>query len=593
MFYLFHLFRSFLPLQNPIGFGAADFVELALVVALVALTIGWHRGIKSFAAWLAPRTAWCMIGLALLPVLLRLILLPHHPVPTPRIYDEFGHLFVADTLLHFRLANPPHPLHQFFETFFILQQPTYSAIYPIGQGLLLALGRVLFGLPWAGVLLASAAFCSLCYWMLRGWTTPNWALAGGLLAVIEFGPLSPWMNTYWGGAFGAASGCLVFGALPRLVETKRLRYAVLLGSGLGFYLLIRPYGSVFLLLSVALFLAPLLRRRGEWRALLAAAAVAATPLVLALGITLLQNKSVTGQWTTLPYQVSQYQYGVPAVLTFQANAVPHNDLTPQQTLEYRTQLAFRGPGPETILSYFLRLEYRVRYYRFFFLPPLYLALLAFFAVVRSYRFLWVLLTLAAFALGINFFPAFQFHYLAAVTCLFLLVSVVGLERISRFSAEAARLILFLCVVHFAFWYTLHLFDTDDFSMAARRYETWHEINHPYPGRRALVQRQLAALPGKLLVFVRYWPGHIFQDEWVYNAADIDDARVVYARDLGEPENKKLRDYYPGRSVWLLEPDADPPRITPYHETPPPNLPPNSNTHPSPPQIKLEDVPPAG
>ena len=64
--------------------------------------------------------------------------------------------------------------------------------------------------------------------------------------------------------------------------------------------------------------------------------------------------------------------------------------------------------------------------------------------------------------------------------------------------------------------------------------------------------------GKLLVVVRYWPQHIFQDEWVYNRADIDGARVVWARDLGAAENEKLRRYYPDRSVWLLEPDARPP-----------------------------------
>ena len=120
-----------------------------------------------------------------------LLLLSHHRVPVPDIYDEFGHLFVADTLRHFRLANPAHPLHQFFETFFTLQQPTYSSIYPIGQGLMLAIGRALFGTPWAGVLISTAALCSLCYWMLRAWVSPAWALAGGMLAVFEFGPLSP------------------------------------------------------------------------------------------------------------------------------------------------------------------------------------------------------------------------------------------------------------------------------------------------------------------------------------------------------------------------------------------------------------------
>ena len=47
------------------------------------------------------------------------------------------------------------------------------------------------------------------------------------------------------------------------------------------------------------------------------------------------------------------------------------------------QLSFRGEHPETIGSYLLRLEYRVRYYRFFFLPPLYLALPFFFLALRQ------------------------------------------------------------------------------------------------------------------------------------------------------------------------------------------------------------------
>ena len=87
--------------------------------------------------------------------------------------------------------------------------------------LALAFGRMIFGHPWAGVVLSLAAFCSLCYWMLRGWTTPGWALLGGALAVIQFGPLNQWMNSYCGGALPAVAGCLVFGALPRLRERVR------------------------------------------------------------------------------------------------------------------------------------------------------------------------------------------------------------------------------------------------------------------------------------------------------------------------------------------------------------------------------------
>jgi len=129
-------------------------------------------------------------------------------------------------------------------------------------------------------------------------------------------------------------------------------------------------------------------------------------------------------------------------------------------------------------------------------------------------------------------------------------------------------IVFLCAVQFIFWYGLHVFDTADFSVAMRRYETWDFINHNNPERRIEVNRQLSKLPGQLLVFVRYWPQHIFQDEWVYNEADIDGARIVWARDLGAAENQKLQHYYPDRTALLLEPDARPPALTPYRTEPP-------------------------
>jgi hypothetical protein len=135
----FHLLRSFYPFENPIGFGAVDFVELALAALLVLLVIA-RPVLEPVASKLALRTGWCMLLLGLLPIALRLVLLVHYPVPTPYVADEFSYILLADTLRHFRLTNPPHALPQFFETYFVLQQPTYSSIYALGQGLVLALG---------------------------------------------------------------------------------------------------------------------------------------------------------------------------------------------------------------------------------------------------------------------------------------------------------------------------------------------------------------------------------------------------------------------------------------------------------------------
>jgi len=79
----------------------------------------------------------------------------------------------------------------------------------------------------------------------------------------------------------------------------------------------------------------------------------------------------------------------------------------------------------------------------------------------------------------------------------------------------------------------------------------------------MVASQLAQIPGKLLVFVRYSTHHIFQDEWVYNSAALDTARVIWARDLGPEEDEKLLRGYPGRTVLVLEPDQRPPQLSPY------------------------------
>jgi hypothetical protein len=52
------LFRSFLPLQNPLGFGGRHFLELGLFLA--ALTLVSRPWLEPLAAKLAQRTAWRM-----------------------------------------------------------------------------------------------------------------------------------------------------------------------------------------------------------------------------------------------------------------------------------------------------------------------------------------------------------------------------------------------------------------------------------------------------------------------------------------------------------------------------------------------------
>jgi hypothetical protein len=551
------IFRFLSSTGNPFGFDAVDFVVFGLAILMVAILLLRDRLVVA-AQKLANQPFLCLALLGALPIILRLALLGQHPVPTPRVADDFSYLLLGDTLAHFRLANPMHSLHRFFEAVFVLQVPSYSSIYPLGQGLVLAFGQLVFRQPWIGVLVSVGALCALCYWMLRAWTTPTWALVGGLLAAIEFGPLSPWMNTYWGGTVSGIAGCLVFGALPRLRQSKRTRDAVLLGIGLSLQLLTRPFEFVLIVVIVLLYFAP-------WRTLLAvwpSLTIAASVLLATGCLMLVQNKQVTGSWTTLPYQLSRWQYGIPATFTFQPNPIPHLPLTIEQQVDYDAQVDAHGTNTDTVAGYVARLGSRVRFYRFFFLAPLYLALPVFLLLLRQYRFAWVLIALGIFWLGDAFYPYFYPHYIAAATCLFLLVTVKSLEKMSHWSRTNAALILILCLAHFAFWYGIQMSGNQNLLTVLSQEETADVINYGDSEGRIAINDRLNQAGGRQLVFVRYSPQHGAHD-WIHNAADIDGSRVVWALDLGPEEDQLLEQYYPDRQAWLLEPDARPPQLVPW------------------------------
>jgi hypothetical protein len=52
-------------------------------------------------------------------------------------------------------------------------------------------------------------------------------------------------------------------------------------------------------------------------------------------------------------------------------------------------------------------------------------------------------------------------------------------------------------------------------------------------------------------------------DYVYNAADIDGAPIVWARDMGPEKNQELLNYYRGRKVWLLEADLKADQLRTY------------------------------
>ena len=85
--------------------------------------------------------------------------------------------------------------------------------------------------------------------------------------------------------------------------------------------------------------------------------------------------------------------------------------------------------------------------------------------------------------------------------------------------------------------------------------------------RENVLAQLSSLPGQQLAIVSYSEDHpLLAPDWVDNGADIDNQKVVWARDMGAEQNRELLQYYKGRQAWLVEPDETPPKVVPYSES---------------------------
>jgi hypothetical protein len=540
-------------------------IELAFVLATLAMIFFGSaeshglRHLETAFARLARRKTLSIIAVVLTVLFLRTALIPVLGVPSPRWEDEFSYLLAADTFAHGRVTNPTHPMWEHFETLHEIQQPTYMSMYAPAQGLILAAGQRV-GNPWIGQLFITAAMCGAICWMLQGWLPPGWALLGGMLAALRLGLLSYWMNGYWSASIVALGGALILGALPRIQRRGRAGDALLMALGIAILANSRPYeGFVLSLPVLAAMLVWLFGKSHTSQPWLHVALPVALLLALTAAATGYYYHRVTGSAFRMTYVVNRSQYAIaPYFLWQKPNREPnyrHSDMRDFYYWELGLYQEYITPS-----GFLRRTEDKISLCWSFYLGPLLtLPLLAFPCLFRDRRMRFPLLALAIFVAGLSL-EVFTFpHYFAPATCLLYLVLIQCMRhlRLWRWKGKPAGLALVraipvLCLAMVILRVSLATLHTPI-------EPAWPRGNLD----RADIEHRLQNAPGEHLIFVRYEKAHDPHKEWVYNSADIDGSKVVWAHDMGEEQNQVLLRYFKARQAWELDADQIPPKVAPY------------------------------
>lgn len=468
------------------------------------------------------------------------------------------------------------------ETFHVVMTPTYASKFPLGPPFFLAMGKSLFGYYAGGLWLCSALATAATTWMLLACFSNRWATGIGMCVASHPSWQSGWSQEFTHGWLPLAGISLVLGGTLRLHRLLRQQTAkheiiaqrtwqvalVAIAFGCGLILFSRPFdGGIVCAMLVLSLVPPTLKwfrqPTQEWpsifRFLCSTALPALSISIVFVGLQVVINVEVTGKWFQLPYQLHEKQYGVAPLFIW---GTPN-----QPTLGHRfAELATYHQGyslqswneARSVSGYMTQLGNRtgkiLTHWGFgFAVVPM--AILTWRKGRR--RFGWLLVIAASALLVINLVPWVMPAYVASIIPLAILLFAFVLKRFATWIATrfhstktkaslqlraewATLLCLFSCQL-LALSYTCY---------ARASYQAGWEPN--WAQKRQDIIADLNTSSESHLILVQYDDGHDVNEEWVYNEAELTNAKMVWGRFASADLNRQFIEGYPNRKVWLLK-----------------------------------------
>ncbi len=500
--------------------------------------------------------------------------------PSPEIHDEFCYLLQADTFRQGRLTNPTHPLWQHFESFHQLVQPTYCAKYPPGYAMFLAVGWQLFGSPVTGLWIAAVAASLAVYWMLRGIVSTRWAFVGSVALSLHPTLHLPWSQSYMTGWPTVAATAFLFGGVLRLRKRWSVGAGVAIACGIIGLVNTRPFeGFVATSAAMAFYFADRVQAYLRFRksraqsgragrspipsrnAIARVAIAGAIPSAIGFGVWCLYNHATTGSIFTMPYSLYERQYAIAPVFLWQSVPVTFPDYLHREIYRFNHEYCLGGFVKLKHLPIYLG-ELLTRATSWVVLLGMFLAVLPIYTTTYWIRFrvlrsmAWVLFTMIGASVMV---PWWLPHYSATWIPIAVIVATLGLQLwIGRASHASGNLMKSGRTVNPSLRWLHALCIVLVLQIAVTAIALYSQVSLPHDARwsnnRQAIIDKVIGQGEKHLMIVKYSADHDFHQEWVYNLADIDSSRIVWARSMSQEMDDKLMDYYSDRTVWQAQPD---------------------------------------
>jgi hypothetical protein len=468
----------------------------------------------------------------------------------PTMHDEYQFLLQARMVAHGRLWMPPHPLVDFFDTFYVLVTPKYAAQSFPGTAILYAPSIWLGVAGWKWSIGLAAIAVGLFYLVVT-------ELAGGLAGLLAAGLLAKLsILRYVSTMVLAQTPVIVLGLAAmwaylrwRRSEKHAIAWAGCVGFVGGLALITRPADALVFGLPVLAGIAIDLRRRGITS--LAAMILAASPW---LALQIIFNIGVTGHWLTTPFALYNQRdqprlvYGL---------SIPPGDPRPMTRVPEKRAYYRYSVGPllaehKPSLFWHTFMQWRLPVVMAADLPqPMLIVLIPIGVLAWSRRRAWILASgLPLFFLIYTPYPIFARHYSIVAAPAAIFAAVVAPRAISLAWPKARA----------GAWTALSIFVVGVLCTKAVEDYTLTSSLAFQPLMLSQADKATAALAdrGKPAVVLFRRNESVSNDaEPVYNIDTIwpDDALVIRAHDR-RSENWKIFQYYathgPDRAFYRFD-----------------------------------------